>query len=201
VLVQPGKSSASVFRNASRGEGAFASTALPTATSAVFNALMVDSHGTIWSALDNPTLYLVKSTDGGVTFSPSWTLVTGGSVNYSAWDLGGDLIWVAGYGDVGFRISVATPTVAAPVTGLGAAASSSESAIAVDGLGTAYFARGDATNGVRLWRALSGSTTFGTAAGVDAAGRYPSLAAPKAGGAVVLAYDRAGVVWVTVRAY
>jgi hypothetical protein len=192
-----------VYRSSSRGEGAFTTITLPS-NSPVFVGLMIDSAGIVWSGYDNPSLYLSESTDGGATFSPWAAIMSGTSVaaiSYSAWDLGGDVIWVAGYQQVAYRASVAAPTAGASVSGLVAPSIYYETAIAVDAAGAAYVARGDGTNGVRLQRALLTDAAFGDAAVVDAAGRNPALAAPSGSGKVIVAYEKAGEVWVTVRTF
>ncbi len=76
-----------------------------------------------------------------------------------------------------------------------------ETGIAVDGAGTAYFAQGDGAAGVRLQRARLTDAAFAAAATVDAAGRNPALAAPKGSDKVIVAYEKSGEVWVTVRTY
>jgi hypothetical protein len=200
VFVQSQNSFATVYRNASRGSGSFSATALPTNTSGVFWGLMVDSAGNVWSGLDNSSLNLSKSTDGGVTFS-SWTPVAGAGVMYSSWDLGGDVIWVAGYpGNGPYKISVSAPTVGTAVGGA-LIVNPNETTVAVDAAGTGYVAFGDATNGVRLQRATLADTSFGSATTIDAAGRNPALAAPAGTDKVVVAYDKAGEIWTTVKTF
>jgi hypothetical protein len=159
---------------------------------------MIDSTGTVWAGLDNPSLYLSRSTDGGATFSP-WAAVTNGSINYSAWGVGADVIWVAGYQQSAARISLATPTVATSIGGL-VSANAAETALAVDVLGTAYVAR-CGSGGIPLQRARVADAAFGAAVTVDAQGRYPSLTLPEASDTVIVSYERGGAIWLSVQTF
>lgn len=187
-----------VYRNASRGTGAFSASTLPVA-GPVFCALHFDSSGKLWSGHDDPALSLSSSADGGVTFG-AWGAVSGASMMYSSWGLGADVIWVVGASNSAYRIPVATPTVATAVTGIVAAAGSGETVVAADDAGTAYVATVTAT-GVQVQRALLADAAFGASTIVDAAGRYPGVAAPPGTGKVIVAFEKAGEIWTMVHTY
>lgn len=200
VFVQINKTGYStVYRNATRGTGAFSFTALPTTVSAVFIGLLIDSTGKIWSGLDTPSIYLTNSTDGGVTFGP-FTAVAGASAMYSNYGIGADVIWIAGYQTTAYRILVATPTVSTAVTGLATPTASGATTSAVDDAGTAYVASVTA-GGLQLQRALIADAAFSAVTTIDAAGAFPSVASPPGTGKVVVAYEKAGAIWTTVQVY
>ena len=98
-----------VWRNATRGTGAFESTD-EGLNGSVFGELLVEqTSGTMWIAGDTPALHLKRSTDGGIMFGSR--IDPGAMYNFSEWAIGNGTIFVSGSQNTFTRIPTDDPTM------------------------------------------------------------------------------------------
>jgi hypothetical protein len=168
-----GGNSVRVFRNATEGEGTFAST--DVAVSTAFFDLHSDSlTKALWLFADDPSFHVVESTDNGVTFLPEVTPHPAGTAFYSDWSLGGPYIVVAGSSpDTFYRLATASPDTVTSVTGLQTNTMIEERAIAADTAGNTYVVSSDGTSSY-IQRVAVTDTTATTARTVGV-GTNPSV--------------------------
>jgi gliding motility-associated-like protein len=103
------QSSRLLYRNNNNGVGAFSSTPVGTNVQWYFSDVRVDQNGDVYVVVDNPIVYLFRSTDNGATFNEV-NLSPRPNVSYSSYCLiagsFGSYIFTGGNGAVGNRINL-----------------------------------------------------------------------------------------------
>jgi gliding motility-associated-like protein len=107
VYVLP-QSSKLLYFNSNNGVGAFSSTPVGTSHQWYFSDVRVDKNGDVYVVVDNPTVFLYRSTDNGASFSEV-VLFPRPTVSYSSYCLiagsFGSYIFTGGSGNLGNRLN------------------------------------------------------------------------------------------------
>lgn len=163
-----------VYRNTTRGGGAFAQVDVPL--NAVYGDLVVDPQtGHVWLTGDSPQIHVRRSIDGGASFEAEID-PAGASYNYSDAALAGGAIFVTGSSQSTFsRIPIAAPATATTTAAMLPSVSPRGRAIAVAADEAVYVANRPPSAPVSVVRFPSGATTG--ASRTATAGTGPSVAA------------------------
>jgi cysteine-rich repeat protein len=186
-----------LWRNGASGVGAFTSTEI--ASYAVFHDVLVDDTGAVWSAGDDPTYRLVKSSDGGATFGTEQN--PPGMAYYSDWGYGAGKLFAMGSNGTIDIIPTNAPTTSTTITGLtNFDISFNVRALSVDTTGNAYIVSQVADGSLALDRLVANAAALDATNRKFPTGHSASVAAVSTNAAFV-AYTDNTRVYVTVQVY
>ncbi|MFN0252307.1 MAG: hypothetical protein ACKV2T_35860 [Kofleriaceae bacterium] len=166
-------SSVRVWRNATRGVGAFDVT--DVTINAFYGGMVADAQtGDVWVTGDTPDLHVRRSQDGGATFEPE--LDPSVSYTYSTWSLAGGYIFVTGSDQSTFsKLATSDPLMVTTVTASLPAAVSRGRTIAAGADESVLIGIEDVADAVTLIRFPPGATAGTTR--MIGAGTGPSVVA------------------------
>lgn len=192
-----------VYRNGSRGAGAFAFADVPTPIF-YFDVVVEPATGGVWLMGDAGIVEAWPSPDGGATFGPPFPLMT--FLNQADWAMANGAIFGAGAGPGTSIVRLDLPLpgeTALTSTVVGDAVPDTRS-IAADAAGNAYTVSVSGfspTGPITLERVLAGTTSFRDPRVLSMVGSAPSVAAVEGSPAAVVVFTEGTTVYATTQVF